>query len=106
VASNEVRVVEAALQAYNAPNPFHVGRETTAIHYRQDGAGAVRVRIFTLQGGLVWETERHEAASGPVLGRIDWDGRNGAGQPVRNGVYVCHVSTATRTTTFKIAVVR
>jgi hypothetical protein len=104
--SGPVRVVESALEAYNAPNPFHVGREVTAIHYRLEAAALVQVRIYTLQGGLVWEASRHEAATGPELGSLIWDGRNGAGQSVRNGVYVCRVSAGTRTTTFKIAVVR
>jgi hypothetical protein len=101
-----VRVVDAALAAYNAPNPFHVGRETTTIHYQIDAATDVLVRVFTLQGELVWEARRFEAASAPALRTQVWDGRNGNGHPVRNGVYVCQVDAGSRRTRFKIAVAR
>ncbi len=106
LASAAVRVLGAALAAYNAPNPFHAEREPTTIHYQVDGASDVTIRIQTLQGALVWETHRHEAAVGTALRGVEWDGRNGTGQPVRNGVYVCSVQVGTRATRFKIAVTR
>ena len=37
---------------------------------------------------------------------VEWDGRNGAGHAVRNGVYVCEVRVGSQSTRFKIAVVR
>jgi len=105
-AADGVRVVAAALAAHNAPNPFRVGIETTAIHYQIDAATEVALRIFTLQGELVWELRRFDDATGPALRSVTWDGRNGAGHPVRNGVYVCQVDAGRRSTRFKIAVVR
>jgi hypothetical protein len=101
-----LHVVPVSLQAYNAPNPFHAERENTTIHYQVAGDADVRLHIYTLQGGLVWESSRHETASGPELRGIDWNGRNGAGQPVRNGVYVCELHVGAESTRFKIAVVR
>jgi hypothetical protein len=71
-----------------------------------EAPGEVEVRIHTLQGGLVWESRRYEETSGPSWRGVEWDGRNGAGQWVRNGVYVCDVQVGPRTTRFKIAVVR
>jgi hypothetical protein len=106
LASAPLRIVGSALQAYNAPNPFHAGRETTTIRYQVETSADVEIRIATLRGELVWETRRREETSGPALRALEWDGRNGAGQMVRNGVYVCHVQAGTRTTRFKIAVVR
>jgi hypothetical protein len=104
--SDPLRVLAPTLQAYNAPNPFHVGRETTTIRYQLEQSAMVEVRIATLTGELVWEARRQEETGGPALRALQWDGRNGAGQPVRNGVYVCHVQVGARTSRFKIAVVR
>ena len=106
VVPEAVRVLGADLLAYNAPNPFHCGRETTRIQYQVESSTDVRVRVYTLQGALVWESSRREDAPGPALRGMEWDGRNGAGVSVRNGVYVCRVSVGRRTTAFKIAVVR
>jgi hypothetical protein len=104
--SAPLRVVAASLQAWNAPNPFHFGRETTTIRYRLAASADVLVRIHTLQGALVWQARRHETTEGPALRELAWDGRNGAGEPVRNGVYVCQVTAGDESTRFKIAVVR
>lgn len=106
LASNALRVLEAVVSGYNAPNPFHAGREVTQLFYRVDGDADVAIRIFTLQGDLVWETRHHEAAAGAALRSAAWDGRNGAGQWVRNGVYVCSIQAGARASRFKIAVVR
>jgi hypothetical protein len=98
--------VPAALTAYNAPNPFRPGAETTSIYYQHGGNASIAVQIYTLQGGLVWERAFAAQADAPVLRSVEWDGRNGAGRPVRNGVYVCRVSVDGQTTQFKIAVAR
>ena len=104
--SAPTRIVAASQQAFNAPNPFHVGRETTSIRYAVDTSTEVEVRIATLQGELVWEHRAYEQVQGPELRAVVWDGRNGAGSEVRNGVYICQVRAGSRTTRFKIAVVR
>ena len=100
------RIVDAGLRAFNAPNPFHVGRETTSIRYAVDAPTEVEIRIATLQGELVWESHGFEQVQGPELRSVVWDGRNGAGSEVRNGVYICNVRVGSQTTRFKIAVVR
>jgi hypothetical protein len=106
LAGDPLRIVAGNVAAYNAPNPFHAEREITTIHYQVDAPGDVQVSIHTLQGALVWETRRHEETSGPSLRGVEWDGRNGVGQPVRNGVYICDVQAGGRSTRIKIAVVR
>jgi hypothetical protein len=70
------------------------------------GEAQVHLGVYTLQGALVWESDRHEAVAGPELRGVEWDGRNGAGHAVRNGVYVCEVRVGSQSTRFKIAVVR
>ena len=92
--------------SYAAPNPFHVGLESTAIYYGIATAGTVQVQVYTLQGGLVWQSSQQESTTGPALRHVTWDGRNGAGAPVRNGVYVCRITSGKQSETFKIAVLR
>lgn len=106
LSSDPVRLAAPDVGAYNAPNPFHVGRETTTIYYALAASAEVRVRIYTLQGALVWETRRAEETQAPSLRGLVWDGRNGSGVAVRNGVYVCEVTAGGRATRFKIAVGR
>jgi hypothetical protein len=105
-AATSIRVVPVQVAAYNAPNPFRPGAETTSIYYHHAGDASVAVQIYTLQGGLVWQRSFAAQADAPVLSSVEWDGRNGVGHPVRNGVYVCRVSVNGQTTQFKIAVAR
>jgi flagellar hook assembly protein FlgD len=105
-AADPLRSVAATQSSYAAPNPFHVGLESTAIYYRIATAGTVQVQVYTLQGGLVWQVSQQQSAAGPALRHVTWDGRNGAGTPVRNGVYVCRITSGKQSETFKIAVLR
>jgi len=77
----------------NYPNPFHPGENPTTIAYKLNDNAKVRIRIFTLTGGLVFE---HEIAAGtqggtPGLNEFVWDGRNGDGELVASGGYILFV---------------
>ncbi|MFO7652731.1 MAG: hypothetical protein R6X25_02810 [Candidatus Krumholzibacteriia bacterium] len=77
----------------NYPNPFHPGEAATTIAYVLDGAARVRLRIYTLSGGLVVDRQYAAGEAGGTAGlnEVTWNGRNGAGDPVASGGYILHV---------------
>jgi hypothetical protein len=90
--------------AYNYPNPFNPRNQTTTIVYHSPSAGSTTIKIFTLTGRLV-RSISHAAAAGS--NEVTWDGKNGRGQTVRNGVYVAVIMPPGGTKQMvKIAVVK
>ncbi|MFZ5518126.1 MAG: hypothetical protein ACOY90_15885 [Candidatus Zhuqueibacterota bacterium] len=82
----------------NYPNPFgEINRPVTNFVYYLDEDTDVKIQIYTLIGELVWERTYTEAESQGREGLHDsdiiWDGRNGQGHKVLNGVYVARIST-------------
>jgi hypothetical protein len=78
----------------NYPNPFHPGDgETTTIAWRLDTASEVRLRIYTISGGLVLDRRfaATELGGQPGDNSFDWDGTNGDGKQVASGGYVVRV---------------
>ncbi len=91
---------EAALfESY--PNPF---AERTLIPFELPEAGAVSLAVYDVLGHRV----RLLADGVQPAGRhsVSWDGRDGAGQPVASGVYVCALRAAGTVVTRKLLVVR
>jgi hypothetical protein len=76
----------------NFPNPFAAGREATAFVYYLAQQALVTLRIWTPNGERVATlVDGNERDAG--LHQTDlWDGRNGRGDVVRNGVYVAELS--------------
>jgi hypothetical protein len=75
----------------NFPNPFAAGREATRFAYYLPGAGRVTLRLWTPRGERV-ASLLEDAARGAGLHQDDaWDGRNGRGEVVANGVYVAEL---------------
>ncbi|HEU4436474.1 MAG TPA: FlgD immunoglobulin-like domain containing protein, partial [candidate division Zixibacteria bacterium] len=93
----------ASLVTY--PNPFSPPAERIQISYRLSAASEVELKIYTLAGELVME---RTYASGAGVNQIEWDGCNGKGEMVKNGVYLAVIrSTATgETVKQKLAVVK
>ncbi|MDZ7312386.1 MAG: hypothetical protein ONB45_14060 [candidate division KSB1 bacterium] len=98
---------------YNYPNPFHPkGRRNAATYftYHLPDASNGELKIFTLLGELVWETSfsATDAAGRAGFHKLDlsWDGYNGAGIKVLNGVYVALLKTKFGTFMTKVAVVK
>ena len=95
----------------NFPNPFAAGREETTFAYALDRQATVRLRILTPHGELVRDLLT-DAPRAPGLHQSDlWDGRNGNGTPVHNGVYLAELSVtyddgSTARQLRKVAVVR
>ena len=67
-------------------------------------------RIFTLLGELVYEAtydaNAPQGQAGAHTKDLFWDGYNGDGKMVLNGVYVAVLKTATGTVTTKVAVAK
>jgi hypothetical protein len=71
--------------AFNYPNPFNPSKRSTNIVYFSEKTGNATIKIFTITGQLVRSLT--DAAS-VGSNEVQWDGKNGKGQVVRNGVYV------------------
>jgi|GEM_PF-1416490 len=77
----------------NYPNPFNPNREATKIRYRLGAtADEVKIRIYDVVGSLVKEidncpTEGELSSIWDKYHDVDWDGRNGRGDMVVNGIY-------------------
>ncbi|HTM01670.1 MAG TPA: DNRLRE domain-containing protein [Candidatus Omnitrophota bacterium] len=95
----------------NFPNPFAAGREATSFVYYLASSADVTLRIWTPAGEGV-ATLLDRAPRGAGLHQADaWNGRNGRGDVVRNGVYVAelivkYADGSTERARRKVAVVR
>ncbi|MFH0779061.1 MAG: hypothetical protein V2A71_10640 [Candidatus Eisenbacteria bacterium] len=93
---------------HNYPNPFRAGSEHTRISYYLESDSQVSLKIFTLDGRLVFSRtySEQDAEGRRGLCEILWDGKNGKGEVVLNGVYVGRVEAQGVNATFKIAVAK
>jgi flagellar hook assembly protein FlgD len=76
----------------NYPNPFNPNREETKLRYRLSAdADEVRIRIYDITGSLVTELDGTTNGEGMSVWQkyndVSWDGRNGRGDMVVNGIY-------------------
>ena len=75
----------------NFPNPFAAGREATTFVYYLPAGARVSIHILTPHGESV-ATPLEDATRSSGLHQSDrWNGRNGRGQPVYNGIYVAEL---------------
>jgi hypothetical protein len=65
------------------PNPFN---PTTTIRYDLAEPGRVRLRVFAVTGQLVRDLSPGDQPAGTY--QLPWDGRDAAGDPVGNGLYL------------------
>ncbi len=75
----------------NWPNPFVGGKESTTIYYVLRNAVDVSINIYNPIGELVWKTRFETSNNGarPGANEITWDGKNGEGERVSQGIYFC-----------------
>ncbi len=85
----------------NYPNPFGTAaRPVTKFVYYLAESSDIQIKIFTLTGDLVQAWEYTQAAhpaqtsAGVHQDDIMWDGRNGRGEKVMNGIYLAYLKTA------------
>ncbi|MBN1996729.1 T9SS type A sorting domain-containing protein [candidate division KSB1 bacterium] len=108
-------LVESSLEKtfLNYPNPFGnaLNRETKFLYYLKEPTD-VQIKIFTLTGQLVrsWnynQSQEQQTSEGIHDSDITWDGTNGQGSMVMNGVYLAYIMTGYGETAMtKIAVVK
>jgi len=90
--SGSLTAADLEVSYSNFPNPFAAGRQQTSFVYylRQDAQ--VSIRIWTSRGDPV-VTMLSNTPRSAGLQQVDrWDGRNGRGLAVSNGVYVAELS--------------
>jgi hypothetical protein len=75
----------------NFPNPFAAGREQTSFVYYLPQNGRVTLRIWTLRGDAVTTLIRDGARPAGLHQEDVWNGRNGSGDTVLNGVYLAEL---------------
>jgi flagellar hook assembly protein FlgD len=94
--------------AHNYPNPFRAGSQDTRIAYFLNAAAPVSLKIYAMTGELVFEKDIDAGSAGAQAGpqETTWDGRNGQGEIVRNGVYVCVLNAGSNSAKFRIAVAK
>lgn len=90
-------------EVFNYPNPFAAGVENTHICFYLDNGANVSISIFTLVGDLVkkWSVNGQKG-----INELLWDGRNGEGELVENGGYICVIKKPNTTAKFKIAILK
>lgn len=75
-------------------NPWRPGNGDARFSYSLSEASPIEFRVFTLGGEQVlvkrYEAGTPQAESGSHI--VRWDGRNGAGQMVHDGVYIVCLS--------------
>jgi flagellar hook assembly protein FlgD/sugar lactone lactonase YvrE len=81
----------------NFPNPFNPNKEKTKIRYRLGAdADEVKIRIYNIAGALVSEldgtTNGESSSIWSKYNDVEWDGRNGRGDLVMNGIYPFEVT--------------
>ncbi|MBN1560146.1 hypothetical protein JW998_07830, partial [candidate division KSB1 bacterium] len=107
---------DLAKSFFNYPNPFgRADDPLTSFVYYLENDSDVKIHIYTLTGELVktWNFTQAEYPELTTAGihqghaELTWDGENGMGHRVRNGVYLAYISTSDgKQAMTKIAVVR
>lgn len=103
--SNALALTSAgtSLTAFN--NLFNPARgEKATIRWETQGAGHIRLRLFTVAGRHVATLVDEDRPSGK--GAVDWYGLNTIGQRVASGVYLLHIEAPGLEETQKIVVVK
>lgn len=96
---------DAVSSFFNYPNPLQPGNDLSAgqgTRFNLPEGAAGELKIFTLLGELVWEVNVAAGDQG-----VFWNGQNGVGQRVLNGVYVAVLKPKNgKMLTTKVAVLR
>jgi subtilisin family serine protease len=101
-------------KTFNSPNPFYTDRQTsTNITLAITQPEAVQLTIYDTSGEVVLSksyaaSELNDNPSNPQFKSyyVGWDGRNGAGQKVKTGIYFYTVNVGGRIGRNKIAVIQ
>jgi PKD repeat protein len=87
---------ESLKDAHNFPNPFNPEITSTNIRYSIAEETNITIKIFDTGNNLVktlLEDEAQEVPTGDYY-NIEWDGKNGRGETVANGLYFFMIETS------------
>ncbi len=87
-----VAATDLAGSYVNYPNPFAAGRGSTDFAFQLAGPATVSLRIWTPRGEAVIDLLREDDRAAGLHQDVRWDGRNGRGHVVRNGVYLAELT--------------
>jgi hypothetical protein len=76
----------------NYPNPFAAGSQSTTFVYYLPKDGAVSLKIWTPRGESVTTLRQNESRPAGLYQDDLWNGRNGRGTAVLNGVYIAELT--------------
>ncbi len=78
---------------YNYPNPFNPTIEVTTLRYSLEKEAEVTINIYDAGGNLVKKLLNKEPQIAGIEQSVPWNGRNGSGDIVVNGVYFYTIVT-------------
>ena len=97
----------------NYPNPFGMNTQipgeqpgVTRFSFIMNSAGNAELSIYTLSGRLVRKLTAEGLAQGLHNDKLKWDGKNGQGRRVVNGVYVAILRANGETLQTKVAYIK
>jgi len=99
VGSFKIELPSSVSGVTNWPNPFDPNKERTKIRYKLGREpNSVTIRIYDITGALVRELDGTTNPEGGSIGNkyndVEWDGRNGRGDIVLNGVYPFEITVS------------
>jgi len=101
VESSSSRVPEEFSLYQNYPNPFN---PSTTISYDLPVRSDVQLEVYNLMGQRVRTLV--DATQSPGRHRVEWNGRDDAGNPVGSGVYFYKLKSGNQVTTKKMVLVK
>ena len=87
------------------PNPFRAGQESATIEFYLQSASTVSLTLYDVMGRRIGSLLDHQSLQ-PGLQRIPWDGRNGSGRSVVNGVYFAQLDVNGTKLLIKVVVIK
>ena len=88
---------------FNAPNPFNPNKTTTTIRFNCNNPETVTIKIYSLNGKIVFK-DTYDAVAG--TNDYIYKGKDGNGNSLYNGVYLCVVEKKEGNVKCKIAIVK
>ena len=79
---------------YSYPNPFNPDREYANLRYSLEKSAQVTIKIYDAGGNLVRTVIDNEHQIAGKEQEVFWDGRNGNGDLVANGIYFFVIETS------------
>ncbi|MEW6557897.1 MAG: carboxypeptidase regulatory-like domain-containing protein [Elusimicrobiota bacterium] len=100
----DVTVGDAKIQGGSKGYVQPAKREQAIIAVNPTGSGKINVKIYTIKGEMVWETDKTVSAG--VQDSISWACKNIDDDFVGSGIYIVHIKGAGVDIKKKVAVVR